>query len=221
MWLVPLAAFIAGPLLRGFLASYRLVSVAGGEHLDRLLETREPVIFTCWHNRQVVCGGAIYRRLVRRGYPLVGLVSRSRDGELLARMCRSMGIDFIRGSTSRGAVASSLKLHRALTRKRRSIAVAPDGPRGPVYKAQRGVVTLARTAAAPIVPMAYAARSAWRLKSWDRLILPKPFSKVALVVGKPYRVSPNLEHEADETARLERTLEALVEQAQTALEAAR
>ena len=214
-WWVPLAAAVAAPLLKALLASYRTERVFGGEHFDRLRETREPVVFACWHNRQMIGGGALLRRLVKRGYPLYGLVSRSRDGEILARTVRRTGIRIVRGSTSRGGLASVLKLLRVLRREQGAVAAAPDGPRGPVYKAQAGLVVLARMSGVPIVPIAAGHANAWRLGSWDRLFVPKPFSRVSLAIGEPYRVSSDEADDAAETQRLEDKLNALVARAES------
>ena len=213
-WLVPLAAAVLAPLLRLLLRTYRFHSVTGAEHYDRLLETREPVIFACWHNRQMIGGGSLLLRLVKKGYPLVGLVSRSRDGELLARLVRGTGLMIVRGSTSRGGLASVLKLLRVLRKRQGAIAVAPDGPRGPVYKAQVGLAVLARLSGVPIVPITAAHENAWRLRSWDRLFIPKPFSRVSLAIGEPFHVSGDPADDAMEAQRLEDRLNELVDRAE-------
>lgn len=97
------------------------------------------------------------------------------------------GIATARGSATRGAVGGCLRLVDAY-RNGRSLAVLPDGPRGPRYIAKPGAVHLAKATGAPIYPIAYAASRAWRLKSWDRLIVPKPFARLRIEIGAPLSV---------------------------------
>lgn len=196
------------------MATVRVRVGEGAEHLDRLAASDEPVIFAFWHNRMVICGEWIQRRMIRERRPVALLTSLSRDGELAARMARMRGYQIIRGSTSRGGLGSLRRLYRAI-RAGSSAATAPDGPRGPAQAVQLGTLVLARLAGAPIVPMAYAASRAWRLRSWDRLVVPKPFSRAVLTVGEPIPVAAELDDDelAEAAATLERRLNELVARA--------
>jgi lysophospholipid acyltransferase (LPLAT)-like uncharacterized protein len=122
-----------------------------------------------------------------RGRRISVLISQSRDGELIARTVARFGIDASRGSSSRGGLAGM----RALLRKAEAgydLAFTPDGPRGPAGKVQPGVVLAAAATGLPIQPVAVAASRARRLRSWDRFLVPLPFSAVHFVYGEPLAV---------------------------------
>lgn len=216
--LVPLAAALVLPLLKLLIWTYRVAPPSGDEHLERLVRDRRPAIFAFWHNRLLVCGHHVCRRWQRAGLPLACLTSQSRDGEIAARLGVRLGVEIVRGSTSQGALSGLRKLYRLMARKGVSVITAPDGPRGPAYQCQPGTAVLARMAAAPIVPMAFAASSVWRLDSWDRLEIPKPFSRVTLAVGEPLTVGEG-EPVEDATARLAQALAEVSDGARRALAA--
>ena len=112
-------------------------------------------------------------------------VSRSRDGSLVAATLRALGYtDPARGSSSRGGSAALLGLLRQLE-SGTTVAVLVDGPRGPAGVAKPGIAALARHSAAPIQPVALAARPALRLRSWDRSLVPLPFARVVCAYGEP------------------------------------
>ncbi|MCP4202969.1 MAG: hypothetical protein GY769_13685 [bacterium] len=100
-----------------------------------------------------------------------------------------------------------------------SVLSVADGSRGPIYQAQAGVIVLAQTAKAPLVPLSYVAAKCWRLKSWDRVIVPKPFSRIAVAVGEPIEYPQRMEKEAQSQAQsaLKETLDALTQVSEKAL----
>jgi lysophospholipid acyltransferase (LPLAT)-like uncharacterized protein len=136
------------------------------------------------------------------------MISQHRDGELIARAVRPLGITAVRGSSTRGG-RGALRRILAAYRDGASIAWTPDGPRGPRRVAKLGVVATARATGAMIVPVGAAARWHGRLGSWDRMILPWPGSRIVFVVGAPIRVARDAAPADEETARaaLERELE--------------
>jgi lysophospholipid acyltransferase (LPLAT)-like uncharacterized protein len=198
------------------MATCRIRVGAGSRHLEWILAAGGPVVFAFWHNRLAVCGHLIHRRFVRRGHSVAVLASLSRDGELAARVGRARGFRMIRGSSSRGGLGGLLRLYRAVARDGCSAATAPDGPRGPAQECQPGTVMLARLAGVPIVPLAYAASHSWRVRSWDRLIVPRPFARAVVTVGEPLAVPADLPDGelAGLSAQLKRRLDELVEQAE-------
>lgn len=122
-----------------------------------------------------------------RGRRITVLVSRHRDGELIARTVARLGIDCSRGSTTRGGVAGMRELLRK-ARRGYDLAFTPDGPRGPAAKVQPGVIAAAAATGFPIHPVALAASRGRRLSSWDRFLVPRPFSTVHFVYGEPLTV---------------------------------
>ena len=216
-WLVGLAVALLGWILRLMAATFRLTSVAGEEHLHRLVGSGQPAVLAGWHEGVVVCSHYFEKHLTKKGIPVAVLVSLSRDGELLARMAQRAGIRVERGSASRGGLHGLRRLYRAISRERCSVAIAPDGPRGPARECKPGTVLLAQISGAPILPLACAAEHAWRLRSWDRMIVPRPFSRIALAFGEPMPIpaSSSTEELLIHTRRLGETLDCLVGQAES------
>lgn len=172
-----------GLLLRAWGATLRFEIAREGEQWLR--KTDEPIAFVLWHNRLFLVS-EIFRRY-RGGKPVYGLVSASRDGAWLAAFFSLVGIRSVRGSSSRlgrEAVTALVEVVRAGN----DIGITPDGPRGPLYDFKAGALIVARRARAPLLLLGADYESAWRLRSWDRFYLPKPFSRVRLFcvpVGPP------------------------------------
>jgi lysophospholipid acyltransferase (LPLAT)-like uncharacterized protein len=150
-----------------------------------LWASARPAIYAIWHG-QILMVPFVTERLGRsRGTRAIHVMaSRSRDGELLARVVRRFGFGAVRGSSSR-AGARALRLLARRVRAGHDVAITPDGPRGPAGQAQPGVVVLADLTRAPIVPVAFAACPVWRLPSWDDFEIPGPFARGAIVFGPP------------------------------------
>ncbi len=196
--------------------------VAGQQYLDALLAKPRAVILSFWHNRLFLSGPFVYKSLLGKGLPITLLASQSRDGELVTRVCKRWGIHTVRGSASRGGLQAMRAIHRAIKRQQSSPIMIPDGPRGPLYYFKPGVVVLAQMSQAPILPYGIAARKFWSLESWDRIVVPRPFTDVAVVIGEPQLVSRELSSEQLETERqrLEEMLNDLTRQAEAAVGAA-
>ena len=114
------------------------------------------------------------------------LISQHRDGEIITRIVRRLGYSVVRGSTTRGAVRAVRELGRSASDA--NLAITPDGPRGPRRVLQNGAVYLASRGGLAIVPMCFAFDRPWRAASWDRFVLPKPFSRAACFLGAPIPV---------------------------------
>lgn len=173
-------------ILRGLYATLRPVYVQ--QHfLCRLMQDGGPFLVAFWHGR-LLYAIHLYKRYQPR--PGAVLVSRSKDGEFISQIIEHFGIQPIRGSSSRGSVRGLLEVVKR-TRRGYIVAFTPDGPRGPRYQVQSGIVTVAKKTGAVILPVTYNAR--WRkvLRSWDRFIVPLPFSRVVVVYGEPISVPSN------------------------------
>lgn len=171
-----------GWLIRVWGATLRFEPAGDSEQWLRKID--EPVAFVLWHNRLFLVS-EVFRRY-REGRPVYGLVSASRDGAWLAGFFSIVGIRSVRGSSSRlgrEAVTALVDVIRAGN----DIGITPDGPRGPLYDFKAGALVVARRARAPILLLGAAYESAWQLKSWDRFLLPKPFSRVRVYCSQ---VSP-------------------------------
>ena len=175
-------------------------------------EADKPVIFCHWHNRLALTL-VLNRRFVRIRRPhrrTAGMVSASRDGGMLARVLELFGVEPIRGSSSRRG-AQALREATKAARAGFDLVITPDGPRGPCYELQPGVIKVAQLTGAAIIPVSY--RLSWKktLRSWDRFQIPLPFSRCEVQLGQAMFVPRKLsEDELEETrARLEATLRGL------------
>ncbi|MFQ5527195.1 MAG: lysophospholipid acyltransferase family protein [Thermoanaerobaculia bacterium] len=218
-WFVAPAALLVRVLLATVLRTCRVVSIVGERHLGTLAESKRPAVFTFWHNRSNYCGYFLRKRWAKRRLPLGILTSLSQEGEIAARTAKMSGLRVARGSVGGGGLAGLKALHRMVRREGISVLSVADGSRGPIYEAQAGVIVLAQTARAPLVPLSYVASRCWRLKSWDRMIVPKPFSRIAVAIGEPIEYPKRLDKEtqAEAQAKLKATLDRLTEQAASAI----
>jgi len=170
--------WIGAPLVRALARSWRRVSV-GEEHHDAL--RGRPHVLLFWHE-------ALFPLLWHhRGEAITIIISQGRDGASLARIAEGLGFRLIRGGSSRGGV---LALRQAIAELQagRAVAFATDGPRGPRRRVKGGAFLAAQRAGVPILPLHGAADSAWRVRSWDRLLVPAPFARVEIRYGAPFVV---------------------------------
>jgi hypothetical protein len=180
-------AALAAVLVRALGTTLRL-RVEGVEALRPYWAAGRPVVYAVWHGRILMVPWANARlRRTAGARTVTVLASRSRDGDLVAAFVTRFGLATVRGSSSRGG-AEALRALAAAVRAGRDVAVVPDGPRGPREQCHPGAVALAALTGAPLVPLAFAARPARRLSSWDRFLVPLPFARCALVFGEPLLV---------------------------------
>ncbi len=170
----------------------------------------ENYIGALWHNRLL-----IFPIVLRRFFPQrqgAALISASRDGDLLADGVKRFGYDVIRGSSSRLGASAILQLTQVLA-SGRDVVITPDGPRGPAYELGPGIIFLAQRSGAAVLPMNLEYSRCWRLGSWDRFIVPRPFSKVRVLINEPHRVrsTTTLEEFESERLALQDAMMALVE----------
>jgi lysophospholipid acyltransferase (LPLAT)-like uncharacterized protein len=169
------ALWLVATLLRTWARTLRFE--ADAETLARLTRSDVPVAVVLWHNRLFLSPEFFRRYRTRR--EVHGLVSASKDGAWLAAFYRMIGIRPVRGSSSNlGREAARLLIERM--REGHDIGITPDGPRGPMYVVEPGVLVVTRRVHAPMVLMGAEFTRAWRLKSWDRLYIPWPFSRVVM-----------------------------------------
>ena len=172
---------------------------------------KQPVIFAIWHNRLLMLPRVFDPSFpTRQSY---GLISASRDGDFIAQFIERSGYGTIRGSSSRKGVIALRQLVDTLA-SGGNVLVTPDGPRGPVYQATQGIVFLAQKSGAPVVPIHMEYSSCWRLKSWDRFVVPRPFAKLRAILGAPIAIPPieSAEQFEAERLRLQNAMMSLVEQ---------
>ncbi|PWU14764.1 MAG: hypothetical protein C5B50_16725 [Verrucomicrobia bacterium] len=167
------------------------------------------VIYCLWHNRLVLSLTAYYRYMRRRN-PTAGvaaMVSASKDGAFLAAILECFRVQPVRGSSSRRGPQALSEL-TTWAERGYDLAITPDGPRGPCYQLQDGVISLAKLTGLPIMPFSYVLNWKLRLKSWDRFQIPLPFARCEVRLGKPMRVPRDASESERESLRqqLEKTL---------------
>lgn len=196
------AAIVLRFLMRLMAFTYRVTITSGERRIQELLDRKEPVILCAWHNRIFYMGTLLESRLTRRGFKLSQVVSLSKDGDIGYYMGRWAKINVIRGSSNRGGSRALRGMFRELQKEKSSIVILPDGSQGPIYKAKAGAIVLAQLSGAPIYMFSYSVDRCWRLKSWDRLIIPKPFSKISVQFSEPMHVPRELSKDQLEEQRV-------------------
>jgi lysophospholipid acyltransferase (LPLAT)-like uncharacterized protein len=163
--------------------------------------TKTNFIGAYWHNRILVL--PCYYEKYLGHHPMLTLNSLSSDGQLMADILKHFNVKAVRGSTSRRGTEAFLELLRELKENGKSVSITPDGPRGPRYHAQMGIIALAKLSGLPIVPIVWESERKWVItRSWDHFQIPKPFTRAECRFPEPIRVSPDAEPEEMERCRL-------------------
>lgn len=147
------------------------------EEAKALEDNGKGLIYAIWHNQQ------LFLLYPYRGQKIAPLISKSSDGEYIARCLPHFGMIAVRGSTSKGGARALIKLIQA-TREGYRPMLTPDGPRGPIYTVQPGILFLAKKTGLPIIPVGAALSHKIKVGSWDKMRVPLPFGKTALTYGK-------------------------------------
>jgi lysophospholipid acyltransferase (LPLAT)-like uncharacterized protein len=177
---IAVLACLATWLLRGLFLTLRPIYVQR-EFEHQVMDTGQPALLAVWHGR------LLYFISLYRQQTGTVLVSPSKDGELVSRVLARFGLHATRGSSSRGGRQGLRQLIECV-RQGGHAAFTPDGPRGPRYRVKAGLLSAAQKTGAPILPAVYNAKWKRVLRSWDRFIVPLPFSRIVVVYGKPIYV---------------------------------
>ena len=192
-----LAGKLAALLMRvmGLTLSYQVEDPSGQKSK---VEGGVPVIWIFWHN--CLFASPLTKKRYSGSAEASALASASKDGAVIESLVASFGVKTVRGSSSRRGVAALIALKKAL-KAGEQLFITPDGPRGPRYELQPGVIKLAQSSGVPIIPVRFEHSSSWRLNSWDRFHIPKPFSKITVRVGSSIDVPAKLDNEEFERYR--------------------
>ena len=174
-------ALLLGRAALNLLARTWRFRVLNSEALRELRSAKQSFIFALWH------GHLLPLLWYHRDQSVMVLISEHRDGELVARAATSLGFGLIRGSSTRRADRALISIVREL-QAGREVAITPDGPRGPAAKFAPGALVAAQRSDSFILPVVAVADRAWRLRSWDRFMIPKPFARVTIAYGNPTKV---------------------------------
>lgn len=181
--------------------------VEGQEHLNQIDRDGKLPIYCFWHDR-IFAGTYFFRNR-----KIIVMNSLSFDGAYMARFVQKLGYGSVRGSSTRGGTGALVEMIR-LMRSGFATAFTVDGPRGPRYEAKLGPVLLAKKTGDPLLPFLLECTRFWTINSWDKAQIPKPFSKVKLMIENPIYVPENASDDGLESKRIElqSALESLVEQ---------
>lgn len=195
-------------------AFYTLISIIGKtirykthglEHFDTVVASGKIPIYAFWHEH-IFAGTYFFRD---RG--IVVITSQSLDGEYIARFIQRFGYGSVRGSSTRGGVGALVEMIR-LMKQGLPMAFTLDGPRGPRREAKPGALLLAKKTGNPVVPFVVVCDRYWTVNSWDKLQIPKPFTRAVIIVADPVYVEPDADEASIEhvRTRLKATLESLL-----------
>ncbi len=194
-----LALLLGRGALRVLGHTWRIRSI-NREPWETMRRAKRGFIFSLWH------GQLLPLLWHHRGEGVVVLISEHKDGEMVARAAASLGFGLIRGSSSRGGDRALISISREVEAGK-EVAITPDGPKGPSQKFAPGALVAAQRSDSFIVPIGVTADRAWRLRSWDRFMIPKPFARVTIAYGEPTKVvAPTARAAAAEGPRFEQLM---------------
>ena len=170
--------------------------VEGAEYYEKIEEAGKKPIMCCWHDR--IFAGVYFLRQRR----IIVITSQSLDGEYIARFIQRLGFGAIRGSSTRGGVGALVEMIRVM-KKGYATAFTIDGPKGPRYEAKAGACLLAKKTGNPILPFSVEAKKFWTINSWDKLQIPKPFTRAKFVYATPIYIAPDADENEIEKKRRE------------------
>ena len=208
-WKVQFQGWAAAKGIHAWMRTLEYRAVFADHATDPRFESDKPRIYVFWHEYILL---PLY---LRPHCNLSMLLSRHKGADILAQIAHSTGFGCVRGSTSRGGTAALLELTRR--GKNSHLTITPDGPRGPRRELAIGPLFLASRLGLPIVPLGFGLDRPWRLNSWDRFAIPRPFSRARALLGSEIHIPENLDRDQLETRRqeVERELTRLTEEAET------
>lgn len=180
--------------------------IEGWENFESIERANKLPIYAFWHDR-IFAGTYFFRN---RGIAVI--TSQSKDGEYIARFIQRLGYGAIRGSSTRGGVGALVEMIKAM-RAGTPTAFTLDGPKGPRYTAKPGAILLAQKTGNPIMPFVVECKKYWTIRSWDRLQIPKPFTKAKVIISTPIYVGSNVDDNvvSEKLREVQLSLDAMVE----------
>lgn len=160
------------------------IRVVGEEHLQAMITEHGAVVPVCWHQHLLICARYVAARRIP-GLKVGYLISPSLDGEAPTMLAKMYGAEVIRGSGTYTGTQAVRQLYKYVKSDHLSPLITPDGPRGPRFEFKGGALTIAQLCGVPVVPLAFAARPAKVLRTWDKFVLPPPFARIVVAVGEP------------------------------------
>lgn len=192
------------------------VKIVGQENMDKVLANKIAVIPCYWHQQHLFCAWYMLKQ-IKRGMNVGFLVSPSVDGEIPAAIALSRGAKVIRGSSTRTGAQTLRDMYQIIVKDGVSPVTTSDGPTGPIFKFKPGAAMLAQMTKTSMLPIACAAKSAWYLGSWDRFMIPKPFTQVVVAVGEQVIVDKSVKDLSLPQVEMEDAINGMMVKAKQAL----
>ena len=162
------------------------VNLKNRKKIENLLERKESFIYSFWHDQLLMCP-----LTWQSNSNIKVLISKHRDGDIIAQLISNLGFEAIRGSThktnkikNKGGLLSARKMIKSL-KNGISIGISPDGPKGPRHKVSEGILSISRLSESVILPVGIGFKKKWVLNTWDKFIIPKPFNEITVIWGDP------------------------------------
>ena len=187
--LVTTGIYLFKYLMKALLATCK-IEIQGIDHLISSASNRNCILMV-WHNRLII----LPEFLTKNGPQLIfrAVISKSKDGEILSRLIESYATARTLRVPHNARYQALAEMISQLKQGGEVIVITPDGPRGPRYKVKPGIAIAAKKTDALIIPLSWSASSFWQFKSWDKLIVPKPFSRICVFFGKPIALPKELD----------------------------
>jgi lysophospholipid acyltransferase (LPLAT)-like uncharacterized protein len=187
-WMGPILIYILGATLK--------IKWVGLENLNKLRKEKKSVIYAFWHGRMLTFAYS------HRWQRIHVLISQHQDGEYIARIIHRLGFVSVRGSTTRGGPKAIFEICEKIF-SGYDVAISPDGPKGPGFQVHPGILYVAQRSQMPILPITNSAQHRWNLSSWDKFLIPQPFSKTVIMLGNPIYIPIEAKPEELEEKRKE------------------
>ena len=190
------------------------VNLKNRKKIENLLERKESFIYSFWHDQLLMCP-----LTWQSNSSIKVLISKHRDGDIIAQLISNLGFEAIRGSThktnkikNKGGLLSARKMIKSL-KNGISIGISPDGPKGPRHKVSEGILSISRLSKSVILPVGIGFKKKWVLNTWDKFIIPKPFNEITVVWGDPISAITNDKNNHQFKIKLESKMNNLTAQA--------
>jgi lysophospholipid acyltransferase (LPLAT)-like uncharacterized protein len=190
------------------------ISLKNRKNIDSLFKKNESFIYAFWHDQLLMCP-----LTWQSEFEIKVLISKHRDGDIIAKLISNLGFKAIRGSThksgktrNKGGLLSARQMIKSL-KKGISIGISPDGPKGPRHKVSDGILSISRLSNSPILPVGIGFKKKWVLSTWDKFIIPKPFNQITIIWGEPLPALKNEKNTKRIKNKLESTMYSLTQRA--------
>ena len=212
--LTQLLISLLGSLYVLFVYKTSTIDLKNRKNIDRLFKKNESFIYAFWHDQLLICP-----LTWQSEFEIKVLISKHRDGDIIARLISKLGFKAIRGSThksgktkNKGGLTSARQMIKSL-KNGISIGISPDGPKGPRHKVSDGILSISRLSNSSILPVGIGFKKKWVLNTWDKFIIPKPFNQITIIWGEPLPALKNEKNINQIKSKLESTMYSLTKRA--------